>query len=120
MKRALAAALVIFFASFPAMAAWKYTYNGNMLIENMREYDKANRGDSNTDWGKAWAFRGYVFGVFDTANGALFCPPDQITSSQTLAIVAKHLEENPAQWTEPASTLVIQALAQAFPCKKSR
>ena len=120
MKRVLAVGLVMLFASLPVAAAWQYSFSGNTLAEYMREYDKANRGDSNVNWGKAWAFRGYVLGVFDIGNDALFCPSAPIPAEQTQAIVARYIAENPARWAEPASELVVGALAQAFPCKKSR
>lgn len=120
MKRVLASGLVMLFASFHVMAAWQYGLSGNTLADYMREYDRANRGESNVDWGKAWAFRGYVLGIFDIGNGALFYPSDPIPAEQAQAIVAKYIAESPARWAEPAPVLVVDALAQAFPCKKSQ
>jgi hypothetical protein len=65
----------------------------------------------------------YVMGVLDAVNmmesrsggGSAFCAPE-ITSDEVTDVVTKHLKRHPARWDSPAATLVVQALAQAFPC----
>ena len=66
----------------------------------------------------------YVMGVLDAVNmmeslsggGSAFCAPE-ITSDEVTDVVTKHLKRHPARWDSPAATLVVQALALAFPCE---
>lgn len=91
-------------------------YTGNDLREPLIEYRKAERSDRNTDYNKAWAFRGYVYGVYD-ATFELYCTPNNFTGHQLMAIVSNHIEENPQKWSLPARTLVRTAIISAFPCE---
>jgi hypothetical protein len=50
-----------------------------------------------------------------SGGGSAFCAPE-ITSDEVTDVVTKHLKRHPARWDSPAATLVVQALAQAFPC----
>lgn len=49
-------------------------------------------------------------------NSTTSCMPSTVTREQLIAVVLKWLEENPATWSEPASTSVSTALISAFPC----
>jgi len=66
----------------------------------------------------AGLFRGYVSGVVDTGNEVLFCTGNGVTRGQYTAVIAKYIENNPARWNQGASSLAIEAMQQAFPCKK--
>lgn len=98
-----------------ASNASAYFYNGNDLREPLREYRKAEKGDSSTDYSKAWNLRGYIYGVYD-ATDAEYCTPRDLTGHQLMAVVAKYIEDNPQLWSEPASGLVKGAIKSAFPC----
>lgn len=63
-------------------------------------------------------FRGYVSGVVDTGNDVLFCTTQGVNRGQYTAVVAKYIKNNPEKWNIGASSLVIDAMKQAFPCKK--
>ena len=109
-KTFLALALLL-----PTGSALAYFYSGNDLREPLREYRNAERKAENTDYSKAWEFRGYILGVYD-ANESQYCMPRDAGSHQLMAVVAKYIEDNPQLWNEPASDLVERAIKSAFPC----
>ena len=61
---------------------------------------------------------GYVMGAYDAALGgaASICLPAGARDSQLLDVVVKYLKHNPADRTDNAATLVVDALGDAFPC----
>jgi len=81
--------------------------NGNTLLSRMN-------GDS-TD--RIVAI-GYVMGVSDATEDILHCSGKSVTSGQSRDVVKKWLEQNPEYRDMAANYLVIQALADAFPCPK--
>jgi hypothetical protein len=86
---------------------------GNELQEWLSKSEAAN--ESRYDTG---IFRGYVSGVVDTGDGVLFCTGNGVTRGQYTAVVSKYIKNNPEKWNKGASYLVIEAMQQAFPCKK--
>jgi hypothetical protein len=93
-----------------------YFYEGNGLVKAMREYEKAETKDRDTDYSMAWQYRGYVIGVHD-ATDLMYGPKQNVSERQICAIVAKYLKAHPEKWNEPASDLVITALKEAFPIR---
>lgn len=87
--------------------------NGNELQEWLSESEAANESRYHTG-----LFRGYVSGVVDTGNDILFCTGSGVTRGQYSAVIAKYIKNNPEKWNKSASSLVIEAMQQAFPCKK--
>jgi hypothetical protein len=63
-------------------------------------------------------FRGYVAGLQDANNGAIFCVNPNVRLNQAAAVVKKYLADHPQSWHLPAHQLVVQALSRAFPCGK--
>jgi hypothetical protein len=64
---------------------------------------------------------GYVTAVFDTSKGKTwegyrYCTPPNVTPGQLQKIVIKHLNEHPEKLHKSASSLVQEALFEAFPC----
>ncbi len=61
---------------------------------------------------------GFVEGHFLATAGAraTFCPPAGSGSDQVRKIVSKYLRKNAASLERGAGELVLQALAQAWPC----
>ena len=112
MIRKILLLLALFAATGNASA---YFYYGNDLREPLREYRNAEKEASDTNYNKAWEFRGYIVGVYD-ATALEYCTPSDFTSHQLMAIVAKYIEDNPQSWSEPASNLVKRAIKSAFPC----
>jgi hypothetical protein len=92
--------------------------DGNRLVSMMREYEKANRGDTTADLVGASIFKGYVVGVADTFS-EMICSPDNAKIGQYVAVVAKYLNDHPEQWNLPGPRLVAKGLVEAFPCRES-
>ena len=90
-------------------------WDGNDLVKYMREYEKVDKENRDTDFLMASQFVGYVIGVSDVYSSMLNKKmPDGIEVKQICAIVAKFLKEHPEQWNFYASFLILQALEKAF------
>jgi hypothetical protein len=64
---------------------------------------------------------GYVIGVADASSGIAWCPGgagNRVSVGQVTNTVANYLNNNPDKWHLEATALVMNALQQAFPCKK--
>jgi hypothetical protein len=95
-------------------------FTGNDLVVLIPEYEKAEAKASDVeDWGKAWLYSGYVSGVYD-ATQDLYNIPVSPSRRQINAVVTKYLKNHPEKWSESAANLVIKALKEAFPLKKSK
>lgn len=99
-------------------AANAYFYTGNDLVVVMREWEKANAGDTNLDVVKAGMYLGYILAANDTMEdqGYICSSARKVTLNQVAAVAAKYIDENPAEWDGPAYVLVLKGLAKAFPC----
>lgn len=92
--------------------------DGNELVANMRDWERASQKSTETNYMNASHYSGYVKGVHDALElSDVICPPDNVTVGQVNAIVAKFLNANPERWGKPAFFLVSQSLKGAFPCK---
>lgn len=105
--------LVFFLANSSAFA---YFYDGNKLVAEMREFEKAERSDSRTNYQSSSQYIGFVVGVHDAIMTTL-CSTGDVSIRQVTTIVTKYLNEHPEEWSKPAFQLVSRALWQAFPCK---
>lgn len=93
-----------------------YHFSGNEFVEYMGEYDKDVARASEVDYFKDGIFSGYAAGVCDAAE-SIYSIPHNATKGQILAVVSKYLKNHPEKWSEPAASLVIEALQEAFPLK---
>ena len=84
--------------------------DGNKLSEWSNNQDQAGF--------ESGLFEGYVAGVLDVGNNLIFCTTSDVKREQLNAIVAKFLKNNPEQWNEPASILVIDSIRSEFPCEE--
>lgn len=55
----------------------------------------------------------------DVRTRTSYCLRDQVTLGQVRDVVNQYLEKNPAERDKEAASLVIKALAEAFPCAPS-
>lgn len=75
---------------------------------------------------------GYLKGVLETITmlsavaehdktpGVMFCPPQEgVSASQALPIIVKYIKEHPEATDKPRVVLTMEALTQAYPCRKS-
>ena len=96
--------------------AQQYFHDGNDLAKLMKEYEKAEAKDPNTNYMEVRHYGGYILGVHD-ATTSLYGDKGKVTIQQMLSIVAKYLKAHPEKWNGPASDLVVEALKEAFPKK---
>jgi len=61
---------------------------------------------------------GYIIGSFDTSvvRGGI-CAPPSLTHGQVRDTVLKFMRKHPERLQEPASHLIVTAMAEAFPCR---
>ena len=98
--------------------AQAYFKNGNRLVEEMRQYEQAERNDQNVELFGAGSYVGYVLGVADAHTGIFWCPGKGMVVRQVAQTVSKYINNNPELWHLQGNDLVLNALQQAFPCKK--
>lgn len=103
------------------MSASAEFWAGSKLADFMRQWEKVERRDSNlldTDYLGSARFSSYIVGVHDAFDGTFICTPGTATVGTITAVVAKYLQENPAEWPQSGDRIVLKALTKAFPCKK--
>lgn len=62
---------------------------------------------------------GFLQGVNDARRGEYFCIPSNVSLEQQIAVIQKHITENPDDWHRQSGVQTVSiALALAFPCKK--
>ena len=85
---------------------------------DLRDYCNAEKGTQ-----KFQVCLAYIVGVMDSyANKALvkadfFCVPEVIKGEQIQLIAQKYLDSHPEQLHYVASSLLVEALGETFPCK---
>lgn len=90
---------------------------GNDLSKGMMEFNKFETGGeyNSSDFN---SYMSYTLGVADSTYNILWCPESsKINTAQVAKIVSKYLNNNPEKLHRDASSLVINALMQAFPCE---
>jgi len=93
-------------------------FDGNHLAEASKAYNlglTTNELSAN-DIVLAGYFQGLVVGVAQVSTVVCYMPGTQ--SKQFAIVVAKYVEEHPEKYDEAETSIVSQALAEAFPCKK--
>ena len=90
---------------------------GHELVKWMRVHEALLERRPVENLLEAGLYQGYVLGVYDSLKlEGLMCTPDRVSVGQVMALVTKYLKSNPAKWSQPANLLVLEALANAFPC----
>jgi hypothetical protein len=93
-------------------------WGGGQFVKLFRSFDKALvNGRAYDDQVEGAVVLGYVSGVHDLGDKILFCSPSPTNNEQLIAIARKYIEARPERWAESASTLISEALTQAFPCR---
>jgi hypothetical protein len=118
MRRIVVVFLLTVFSS-GVFAVFKTGYD---LEKERVEYEKRELGNSHSTFDFA-TYTGYVFGVTDLGSEAgLICFPemDTIKGKQIFTIVGNYLKNNPEKWGDSASIIVLNALANVYPCPKPK
>jgi Rap1a immunity proteins len=61
---------------------------------------------------------GYVAGLVYGEGGQEFCSPKGVSIGQAVAVVIKYIEARPERIHEPFGKLALEALEEAWPCKR--
>lgn len=61
---------------------------------------------------------GIIFGIDALGAGVMYCPPRGATFGQMAQVVVTYADRIPARWHEPMPGIVLEALKQAWPCKR--
>jgi hypothetical protein len=64
---------------------------------------------------------GYIDAIpnaYSPINASTACEPQSIANGQAVDVVRRYLATHPEQRYKPASSLVLVALAEAFPCRR--
>jgi hypothetical protein len=117
MKTILALFVIALFAT-PARAV--DTADGNFLLGScqisLRVMDNPSiRVDVYEAWRDGMCL-GLIAGVAEASP--LVCYANGVTNGQSLRVVVKFLQDHPEKLNERDTTLIREALAQAFPCSK--
>lgn len=118
LRKTLLKAAVVVTMSFPMLAHSEF-YDGYRLKEWSDADDRTESGNVQaTDYQQTARLGGYIVGVYDTLDGVMFCAPNGVKVGQLIGMVKQYIRANPSKWNKPASSLVVDALAKDFPCKK--
>jgi len=111
--------VLLILAITPAQSlAGSYSFSGNDLAAVMPEWDKMYAHAPRVDMAKALHFGAYILGVCD-ATESQYSIPTAAKQGDIIAVVSRYLKNHRAQWNDPAASLVMKALEEAFP-KKSK
>ena len=102
-----------------------YGPSGSTLLRQCQAAAKlADGGNYTTQQAIDGTFcRGYVAGAVDQMVGlslhtaTVYCIPSNADNDQSVRVVLKYLNDNPATLNYPAGALVAKAIIAAFPCK---
>jgi hypothetical protein len=117
MKKILAGLLL---ASFALASHAEGYLDGNKLLMRFEAKKRMVRDSPSglaSDAIDAGFYIGYVQGAAEALADSL-CLPGKLSASEAEDIVGKYLENHPKKLKEPASFLVRDALARAYPCAK--
>ncbi len=84
--------------------------DGNGLLSRMNDSETVPR----------MVALGYVQGVADVYARVKICAPQNVTAGQARDVVKQYLELNPERRHYSADSLVVNALAQVWPCANNR
>lgn len=99
-------------------------FDGNTLLRHCQPLIEAldGRATQPDNWRATWC-AGYIRGVFESLIWAESnritsqqCIPKGVSIEQVTRVVVKYLQDHPANLHEHGLLLVINALADAFPC----
>lgn len=97
--------LIVGLLFVPCMASAEFM-DGNGLLSKMNDVEYLPR----------MVALGYVQGVADVYHGTKICAPANMTAGQARDVVKHYLEVNPDKRHFAADSLVLNALAQVWPC----
>jgi len=119
--------VVVFFVTSPVMAAQMQTFkSGSKLLNECTPLLTQNK--NTTELLFETSCLNYIKGVFDlhqtlVARGKIvphICKPPEADLGQIGRIIMKYLKANPGKINITASSLILPALSEAFPCPEAQ
>lgn len=107
--------IIILTSILSISAAYAGEVDGKSLLNSIKSNDHENVKSIDE------FFNGYISGVADTTININWCPPHSLKGSQLQKIVGKYYRshsERPSDETASAKNLILEALTDAYPCKK--
>lgn len=89
--------------------------SGDSLLNSIKDNDHENIQSIDK------FFAGYISGVADATSDGVWCPPQNIKGRQLQKIITKYYESFPKEpegVSDSAKDLILEALTDAYPCKK--
>jgi hypothetical protein len=110
MTKRLLSIVIILFVGVPRVSAQSYFDTGNQLYSNCTS-------DKSFELGVCIAT---VSGAYDMMSYlSLACGSPKVTRRQVVDVIVQYLRNNPEKRHQPAATLILPAIAAAFPCNKN-
>ena len=106
------AILILLALTMPASAV--DLYSANYFLPGCK--GQLNR-ESTSTWRQGHC-AGFIDGLVYGIAGKDFCPPNGVTTGQSIAVVIKYIEARPERMHEPFGKLAEEALTAAWPCKR--
>jgi hypothetical protein len=108
--------LVITAGLLSVSSAYSDYYSGNKLLE----YCNPNSSKRDICTGYVAGTRGAIdtWKIWENIDSGI-CVPNEVTLGQSIKVVVKYLETNPDKLHLSASSNVLNAFADAFPCEKA-
>lgn len=113
MFRAAAVCVAVAVAAFPPAPATAEAGSANFFMPGCRDYIASSGKDVPIRQGVCI---GWVGGLFDLGLG--FCAPAEATTAQAVRVVTGYLDARPSRLHERFTLLVLEALNEAWPCRK--
>jgi hypothetical protein len=119
--------IVAFFVASPLMAAQMQTFkSGSKLLNDCSPLLTQNK--NTTELLFEASCLNYIKGVFDLHQTLVarskiephICKPTEVDLGQIGRIIIKYLQANPEKLKVTASSLILPALSEAFPCPESQ
>ena len=111
----------VFATILVSMALPAHSMTGNELKTNCQNYS-----DSSTDF-RSGVCAGFILGSLEStsiwtsiASQIPYCIPENATNGQLIAVVRKYLDTNLEVLHQTGTTLIIDAMMNAFPCKNEQ
>jgi len=103
-----------------AAPAHAYFITGQMLKDSLEAADRLKTGAANPqDEREAQFGRGFVAGVADSAlDGVTYCSPSDSSLGKLNDVILAYLRAHPETMPKTASSVALQSLIAAYPCKK--
>jgi hypothetical protein len=122
MKLASTLAALALFAMPAAAGAGNEIPDGNKLLHDCRIHESSKSTDGPLNALSTGYCQGFVKGVLQAAafvDPPLVCqPPEGVALGQAVKVVLQHLEDHPELRYMSELEVTLDALRQAYPCKK--